>query len=105
MRFLMSTGAKEVKNHHNQIHRELVEVLPRLPLNLHYRASSVPHAPLRAHQLVSPKKSFLPSPLGLCITPLGEGLLLQCPIINHYVSSECLRGTKHSASLWGFSYE
>lgn len=40
MRFPMSTGAKEVMNHHNQILRKLAKALPRLPLILQYVASS-----------------------------------------------------------------
>lgn len=66
MQFLMSTGAKEVKNHYNQILRKLVKALPRMSLILQYRPSSpATHTALRAHQLVSEEviSSFTPGPL------------------------------------------
>lgn len=36
MQLPMSTGAKELKNHHHQIPRKLVEALRRLPLTLQH---------------------------------------------------------------------
>lgn len=66
MLFLMSTGAKEVKNHHNQILRKLVKVFPRLPLILQYIAPSLAtYTPQSTPTTFSQEviSSFIPGPL------------------------------------------